>query len=460
MLVLMLAVTGCTATNPLKNLSSKGGEETKELPKIVKVKDSWSKSVEQKELNPALSIVELRMKDQTVLRLKDTEKWLNTRLSRLLKVIPEYTQTPRVYITPSASFIGQTYKDGGIFIPVGVLVQIQNEEEIDAMLAHELSHLLLKHHVNEQIKKVGGRAAEKGSLLKGDGKLFMGIAVFKDTLFGHWGHKNESDADLLAVDLLVAAEINPRALLYVLKKVRKYETETATVVQVQTASLDTSKKRQDDQILSSDIWEKGSVWANKILGVKNGTQKRATKIKEYLREQYPNNPRTGFTESKLSKNTHLKAVFESESNISPLLRDNKLGEASKYGLASISGPLTSNAHTRFVMWQIRSLQGQKKNASTNLDIAFKSKDAPFYIYHTFLRSNDSVNNKENVLSVLKLINAEFGHPDSFIHEEIHYLAKYGKNDEAKKLVLRCAGLGDMTMYDLCTKARDGQLYES
>ena len=65
---------------------------------------------------------------------------------RLLEGIGVTGFVPNVEIAATDKFWGNVYPDGTILISVGMLRNIKREEEFAAFLAHELSHVLLKHY--------------------------------------------------------------------------------------------------------------------------------------------------------------------------------------------------------------------------------------------------------------------------------------------------------------------------
>ena len=119
--------------------------------------------------------------------------------------------------------------DGNIFISSGYIRELKNEDQLAALLAHELSHVLLKHHdsnafgrVQKQIatytnvgmnirnavdKSVGGAAS--GALSQGQKEVLQQmeflISVSDIALQPAWGRRQEAEADRLGMDLMVKA---------------------------------------------------------------------------------------------------------------------------------------------------------------------------------------------------------------------------------------------------------------
>ena len=52
-------------------------------------------------------------------------------------------------MTPHDSTEAGAFADGGIIVTFGFRRNFKNEDEVAALLAHELSHLLLNHHASD-----------------------------------------------------------------------------------------------------------------------------------------------------------------------------------------------------------------------------------------------------------------------------------------------------------------------
>jgi hypothetical protein len=119
--------------------------------------------------------------------------------------------------------------DGNIFISSGYIRELKNEDQLAALLGHELSHVLLKHHdsnafvrVQKQIstyanvgmnlrnavdKSTGGAASNV--LSPGQTQVLQHmellISVSDIALSPAWGRRQEAEADRLGMDLMVKA---------------------------------------------------------------------------------------------------------------------------------------------------------------------------------------------------------------------------------------------------------------
>lgn len=74
-------------------------------------------------------------------------------LNRLKDIILPNDSLIKVYLVDFPSMNAFTNDFGNIYIHVGALVKLEREEELLFMLAHEISHVLLRHSYNTELKQ-------------------------------------------------------------------------------------------------------------------------------------------------------------------------------------------------------------------------------------------------------------------------------------------------------------------
>jgi predicted Zn-dependent protease len=127
---------------------------------------------------------------------------------------------------------------GFIFMSTGLIAKAKDEDELAGALAHEVAHIVYGHPTDsiqkvykDQIKKdIIAFAAEEVSasqknkimkdLVKGLNQV-SGMLV--DTAARGYSREKESEADLMAAQIMVDAGYDPRALASVLKKLKPYK---------------------------------------------------------------------------------------------------------------------------------------------------------------------------------------------------------------------------------------------
>ena len=105
-----------------------------------------------------------------------------------------------------------------IYVFKGMLNYATTDDEIAAVLSHEIGHIVNGHHakqsiLNSIISSIFGTIEPKT-----DGQA-IGVAAAEQISTSNLSRKDEYEADITAVDLLVKAGYNPLALISVLNKI-------------------------------------------------------------------------------------------------------------------------------------------------------------------------------------------------------------------------------------------------
>jgi predicted Zn-dependent protease len=172
--------------------------------------------------------------------------WKNRPLSRYLNLIGKAlvlkSGRPEIYggyhfallDTPEANALSAP--GGIILLSRGIVEMAANEDELAAILAHEIQHIVRKDPLkairSSRLTALGTYAA--GEALGSGSEVF---AIFKDSIMDISGtllqkgysRSQEKEADLGALKLLAAAGYNPGALLTMLEKCRASEAKKARV---------------------------------------------------------------------------------------------------------------------------------------------------------------------------------------------------------------------------------------
>ncbi|MDP3642745.1 MAG: M48 family metallopeptidase [Bacteroidota bacterium] len=149
--------------------------------------------------------------------------------------------TPNAFIFPN----------GSLFITTGLLSTINTEEELIAVLAHEISHFVLDHHITNVNKAIQRQknaefwasiatgiaaAVDIYGVIKGKyylpGLLTMNTAILATSIVSalnermglKYSKEQEIEADNCTIELLKFIKINPNALSSVLNKILQYLT--------------------------------------------------------------------------------------------------------------------------------------------------------------------------------------------------------------------------------------------
>lgn len=138
-----------------------------------------------------------------------------------------------VTILNSTEFNAFATPGGHIFITRGLVEAVASEDELAGIIAHELSHVMLKHgmkmiddmKIDEEINAMARQAAGFS------GNSGQRIVVFRDSVSGlfyamaknGYSVPQEFEADIAAVDLLAAAGYTPTSFIDLLRLFQRNE---------------------------------------------------------------------------------------------------------------------------------------------------------------------------------------------------------------------------------------------
>jgi len=121
---------------------------------------------------------------------------------------------------------------GVIFLTRGLVQQTANEDELAAVIAHEICHIVAKDPLkaikSDRMKSLGAFTASE--MTSGSSEV---VKLFNNTVMDISGtllekgysRKQEKEADLAAIDLMNASGYTPNALLSMLQKLQLRETK-------------------------------------------------------------------------------------------------------------------------------------------------------------------------------------------------------------------------------------------
>ncbi len=156
--------------------------------------------------------------------------------------------------------------NGHLIVYSGLILNSDNQEELTAVICHEIAHIELNHVMKKLVKEIG--LSVLISMTTGNG----GTEVVKETAkmlsSSAFDRSLEKDADIQAVDYLIKAKVNPEPFanfLYKLSAEENEATEYLTWISTHPDSkeraeyiVEYSKNKTTDfeQILSDQTWQK------------------------------------------------------------------------------------------------------------------------------------------------------------------------------------------------------------
>ncbi|HTU00095.1 MAG TPA: M48 family metallopeptidase [Rhizomicrobium sp.] len=190
----------------------------------------------------------MRTRGQGFVPSRELHDYVHGVMMRLLAGIqlpPSFQPDIRVLATPE--FAGECTPDGTMIVTVGLLEQLETEDELAFVMGHELSHAILRHSQPDWAKKaqyfavvhgtavdvvaqgaqatIGGHAG--ANVLRGLDVAQHLAKLSANVLMPQMSKSQEDEADALGFDMMVKAGYDPEAPLAVMDKLAQQEAEAA-----------------------------------------------------------------------------------------------------------------------------------------------------------------------------------------------------------------------------------------
>ncbi len=160
-------------------------------------------------------------------------------------------QMPYSYRVLNANYINAyTFPGGAVGVTRGILVDLDNEAELAALLGHELGHVNARHAAQRQGKNMIAQVALSGASLIGSaygvGDLVnMGGQLGASVLLSSYSRDNEREADALGQEYMVRAGYPATGMVGLQQLLVDQEKGAPGMVQTMFATHPMSRERRD-----------------------------------------------------------------------------------------------------------------------------------------------------------------------------------------------------------------------
>jgi predicted Zn-dependent protease len=430
-------------------------------------------------------ILDSRKYNQAVIDAPEYTDYLNDILGKLTEPVPEFSPKPTVFIVSDEGYNAVTRANGGIFIPIDTLSNLRSEDEVAALLAHEVSHLILGHFSSEKNRELTDKLMDSAmqmaltmETLKGETsysktlKLFAADYLIQSSLFPAWNRETEESADLLGLDLMLAAGYSVEGMLEFVKRIGIHEEsnklELSNYINNQMSTEDGFSGSV--QINLGGMLESGLKKLNDQLSSNyKDSEARFREVTKYYSTFYePSFPSLKvdalaklLNEDSASRQKLLafKAAKISSRALSGDSNGNiAFSDIERLGIVGISGVNKNDSYARMVMSSIRQHQNKTPTALKNLDIAINSQSATQAVYYKKYALLSETGDHEKANETLHKLEAEFGESDTLLPEKIDLALKQANKVEANKLFADCMAssfTGKSYLMESCKLAIDG-----
>ena len=477
--VVALCVAGCGSTSSTSSTSTTGGDTTSTsttsssmpaiLQKVPFLSSKGEKATLISELKPgpyqksplaigeAKDLARQRGEGLGFVRSAPLEQYLNAVRTKLL-ASSGITDVPgHVMILASSSFQALSTPDGNVYVSMGCLDSLENGDEVAAILAHELSHILLAHHTSDLISgmqkrgqllyEIGVSAKTALSANKTTSKS-ASHNIANEQLVGDvtdklampaWGRRQEREADLLGIDLLIRAGYSPGAMVSVLEKLQAWEKQTGGSEDAYWARLKQSALSNPGEAMKM-VSQRGL----EMVSVSHPkTEDRISDSAEYLDHHYGDlKPRelqvTSWKALKARPDVaqvmaHYHLAFKAKG----LLDKGDTRDAYASAKQSATAPTATDAYPNWVVYRSAAAIGHNQEAVDALRRAITSPEPVPQTYDDLILYYENTGNITTALQWTDRASAAFGNTPRWMPTKIRLLRKAGRTSEAQALTLNC-----------------------
>lgn len=140
---------------------------------------------------------------------------LNEYISNLVcELAQDYCKNIRVYVIDNPLFNASMYPNGMMHVHSGLLIRVENEAQLAAVLSHEIAHYLRAHHLKryERMNKGRGLSMVFDLILAGSTGIYLPLSdlgAYADAMA--FSRHHETEADLYGAKLLSDLNYDPQA---------------------------------------------------------------------------------------------------------------------------------------------------------------------------------------------------------------------------------------------------------
>ncbi len=369
------------------------------------------------------------------------------------------TEVPgKVLVEANTSLQASATADGNILISMAWMPDVTSEDELAAIIGHELAHVLLKHQsanivglTQKRLQSayemlVGGRMAATNAtqVTKMDARALLAAQVSVELMdklvMPAWNRRQETEADLLGLDLMIRAGYAPSGMTRMLETLRASEASShASEEDLQKQLAELAAKSPDKAIQLA--------WKSMIAEISKehpDTDKRIDAVAEYENRHYD-------TLAPREPSTKSVARIKSDKTVSPLIRNYQHairakkhllagnGQAAyKEALLGVQAPTSKDPLPNWILWQTAGLVGKQAQHAKALDYALHSGTPIPEVYQAAIASAEQSGNYQQALNLVNEAGEKFGDAPEWAPDRIRLLRKLGRTNEASALALKCA----------------------
>jgi Zn-dependent protease with chaperone function len=390
-------------------------------------------------------------------RSAPAEQFLAQIRSRLVSASGVTGVPGRVMILANPAFAALSTPDGNIYVSMGGLESLESADEAAAILAHELAHVLLHHHTSDLVADTQKKAlalheigvsakmamTQSRTPSRSDTRALANERLVTDVTdkvaLPAWGRRQEREADLLGVDLLVRSGYAPGAMVSMLEKLQAWEKRNG-----EPEEHFWDRVRQ--AALANPGEALGLVYQRSLDTVSMShpkTEQRLEESAEYLDRHYATLKAPDLQIASWKALTRRPEVAEVWRHYRLAFSARRLLDAGKnqdaYAAAreAATGRTATDAYPNWVLYRSARALGRQREAADALRRALGSPEPVPEIYETMILDQERAGHPGAALEWTDRASATFGGAPRWVPIKIRLLRKVGRTKEAETLTVSC-----------------------
>jgi len=161
---------------------------------------------------------------------------------RLTDSVPDNPYTFEVSLVKSDVVNAFALPGGYVVVFTGLMLKAESGEEVAGVLSHELNHVLRRHGLERIVKQIGLVAVL--TILLGDPQGLAGLMkqLGVELLTLKFGRAQETEADLLGVQLLHRAKIDPSGMIRFFERLAQQDKDRVEILSTHPMSDDRAER--------------------------------------------------------------------------------------------------------------------------------------------------------------------------------------------------------------------------
>ncbi|NIE75786.1 M48 family metalloprotease [Pantoea sp. Ap-967] len=427
------------------------------------------------------------IRQQNLVRIPELENYLQGIVTRLAKGWPGDAPALRVRIIDSYAFGPSADPYGNIFVPLGMLDNVESEDEIAAMLGHEMSHVLLRHHdrlaafqqqkewvtnvastvvIAAMAKNTGwnrdtGKVFSKDPLgtqkTIGNTVLYTALAnSFSDNIWSTaWGRTQEDQADLLGADLMIKAGYAPRASSVSLQRLNDFQgkqkpllssflAERQVAMSESLQQLDINRTTRELQtLLNQGVGTAIASTGQYLTRSHMSPVERDEELRQYLHREYKPQTRARVDRRSWPRVRDSAAVSRSLQGYRDAyaaitaLEQKKTAEASTFIKRALASPVADQPGVRRAAYSLHTAQGKNREALADLQAIQDWSLASPSIYDLMIGHHLRSGEPQAALAMIDKAERNLGSEELFITEKLMANRQLKSKVEIEQVLHKC-----------------------